>query len=193
MIEYIQVMKCTNCLTEEQPVKNGIHKGHQRYKCKECGYQFTREGRNPDCKKDMAVFFWEFKLSADAIALLLEIDRATVYRWIEDNSETANAADISEVKSLIRYAMIQMGVEFKAKDEKVLKEILGERTPDEQKLFEKQTQQIAEIMDQLEHERLQKINKRNHERWLRMYAPHTVDGINEQELRKLVQQKKDEE
>ncbi len=44
-------MKCLKCGSSKK-VKNGVLKGVQRYKCKECGYNYTVEKRSGEYPKE---------------------------------------------------------------------------------------------------------------------------------------------
>lgn len=74
---------CPKCSFQES-VKNGTHHGRQRYRCKQCGFQFTRStprGR-PAQEKAMAVLLYTLGLSLNAIARLLNVSTPAVLRWV---------------------------------------------------------------------------------------------------------------
>jgi len=78
-------MKCRKC-NSTKSVKNGQHLGKQRYKCSQCGYQFTREtpkGIDPS-KKANAILLYILGLSMNAIAQMYEVNTSTVMRWIRN-------------------------------------------------------------------------------------------------------------
>ena len=77
-------MKCSKCGSDHS-VKNGIHLGRQRYKCKECGYQFTLEKpRGKDLeKKCLAVILYINGLSFRAIANIVKVSHKAVYDWVK--------------------------------------------------------------------------------------------------------------
>ena len=76
--------KCRKC-EGERIVKNGHHLGKQRYKCKECGFQFTREtARGKDLEtKCLAVILYVNGLSFRAIAKIVHVSHKTVYDWVK--------------------------------------------------------------------------------------------------------------
>ncbi len=77
------MMKCFKCASRRL-VKNGRVFGRQRYKCKECGYQFTKSA--PAGKPlfiKMAVHdLYMFGLSMRAIAAVVGVSAQSVSRWI---------------------------------------------------------------------------------------------------------------
>ena len=75
--------KCPKCHSPEI-IKSGQHLGRQRYRCKGCGFQFTRtESRGrPASEKAMAVTLYTMGLSLNAIARLFKVSTPAVLRWI---------------------------------------------------------------------------------------------------------------
>ena len=72
-------------------VKNGKHLEKQRYRCKVCGFQFTRavpRGKAPN-EKALAVLLYTLGLSMNAIARLLQVSTPAVLRWIKLFAEKA--------------------------------------------------------------------------------------------------------
>jgi len=79
---------CPKCLAEEV-VKNGHHLGRQRYRCKSCGFQYTRvdpRGR-PASEKAAAVLLYTMGLSLNAIARIYNVSAQTVLRWVRNFAE----------------------------------------------------------------------------------------------------------
>ena len=76
-------MKCRKCGSEKS-VKNGQHLGKQRYKCKECGFQFTQEQpKGKDVQsKCLAVILYLNGLSFRAIAKIVKVSHKAVYDWV---------------------------------------------------------------------------------------------------------------
>ncbi len=65
-------------------VKNGFVKTKQRYKCKNCGYQWTRttpRGK-PQAQKTLAVLLYCHGISMNAISKLVGCHVTTVLQWI---------------------------------------------------------------------------------------------------------------
>ena len=67
-------------------IKSGKIQGKQRYKCKECGMQFTRltpRGR-PATEKATAIMLYALGLSMNAIAQFLQVSTPAILYWIRD-------------------------------------------------------------------------------------------------------------
>jgi transposase-like protein len=76
-------MKCRKC-DSDRIVKNGHHLGKQRFKCKECGFQFTRQnakGRSPKTKC-LAILLYLSGLSLRATASLVNVSPKAVLDWV---------------------------------------------------------------------------------------------------------------
>ena len=74
---------CSKCHSP-RTVKNGFRCNRQRYKCKECGYQFTRttpRGR-PIEEKLFAVVLYMQGMSFNAIARLFRVSATAVLKWV---------------------------------------------------------------------------------------------------------------
>ena len=80
------VMNCPKC-QHEHFVKNGHVNEKQRYKCKDCNYQWTEHhthrGR-PLAERALAVFLYCHGLSMNAIAKILRASPSTILQWIRD-------------------------------------------------------------------------------------------------------------
>ena len=82
-------MTCPRC---QHPhfVKNGFSNQKQRYKCKDCNYQWTENhtyrGR-PLAEKALAVFLYCHGLSMNAIAKMLSASPSTILDWIRNFGE----------------------------------------------------------------------------------------------------------
>ncbi len=80
----IQTIKCIKCGSTEA-VKNGFANGWQRYKCKKCGYQYTKQ--NPQGQsifiKLLASSLFLFGLSKREIAKIIGVTPMSVVRWIQ--------------------------------------------------------------------------------------------------------------
>ena len=77
------MQNCPKCASSKT-VKNGKHLGRQRYRCKGCRFQFTREaprGR-PANEKAMAILLYTLGLSFNAIARIYGVATSTVMRWV---------------------------------------------------------------------------------------------------------------
>ena len=76
-------MNCPRCKRGDA-VKNGKARERQRYKCKSCGFQFTRltsRGR-PPWQRALAVFLYCRGISISEIARMFSVSPSTVFKWI---------------------------------------------------------------------------------------------------------------
>ena len=76
-------MNCPRC-KQKDAVKNGKARGSQRYKCKACGFQFTRlttRGR-PPWQRALAVFLYCRGISISDIARMFAVSPSTIFKWI---------------------------------------------------------------------------------------------------------------
>ena len=76
-------MECKKCGGKEHS-KNGFIKGHQRYKCKNCGYQFVptlRKGFDEQTKLTACLLYIN-GLSLRTIARLLNTSATSVLSWV---------------------------------------------------------------------------------------------------------------
>jgi len=76
-------MECKKCGGIEHS-KNGFIKGHQRYKCKKCGYQFvpTLQKGFDEQTKLTACLLYMSGLSLRTIARLLNTSATSVLSWV---------------------------------------------------------------------------------------------------------------
>ena len=97
---------CKKCQSK-QYVKSGHTRGFQRYKCKECGCQFTptpARGKNPALKSLAIVLYAYCGVSMGNIARILQVSTVAVLKWIRaaaaqatlEPSETAKIVMIDE-------------------------------------------------------------------------------------------------
>ena len=76
-------MQCRKC-NSEAIVKNGFMAGNQRYKCKNCSFQFTKtvpHGK-PMKDKSLAFILYLSGLSMNMTAKIIGVSTQTVMRWI---------------------------------------------------------------------------------------------------------------
>jgi len=80
--------ECKNCKTE-QVVKSGKVRGKQRYKCKECGYNFVMGDERTNAKiialKALCVLLYSLaKGSYNMMGKIFGRNRSLIYRWIRE-------------------------------------------------------------------------------------------------------------
>jgi len=76
-------MSCPKC-NHDHIIRNGKVKGSQRWKCKDCGFQFTRttaRGR-PLWQKSLAVFLYCHGVSMNALAKMFQVRTSSILKWI---------------------------------------------------------------------------------------------------------------
>lgn len=97
---------CKNCKSE-MVVRNGIVRGKQRYKCKECGYNFVegdaRTSNEVISKKALCVLLYTLsKASFNGLARIFDTWPSLVYRWIAEAGaklpDTAVTGGIKEME-----------------------------------------------------------------------------------------------
>ena len=104
-------MHCRKCGSEAF-VKNGFMAGDQRYKCKNCGFQFTRETPHGKPMKDkiLALILYLSGLSMSAIGKIIGVSSQSVMRWIRmfydkfiSENDTKSKIDEIEVDEMYSY------------------------------------------------------------------------------------------
>ena len=76
---------CPKCKSTER-VKNGHIKGRPRFRCKECGYDYTVEHKStsvPPDKKRLALQMYLEGLGFNSIGRILNVSHVAVLKWIK--------------------------------------------------------------------------------------------------------------
>lgn len=78
-------MKCPKCGSEDK-VKNGrVNDGFQRYRCKNCGCNYTKEGRGyPKELRLLALRMYLEGIGFRGIGRLLKVSNVTVLNWVKE-------------------------------------------------------------------------------------------------------------
>ena len=76
-------MQCGKC-GSTRCVKAGYNHGKQRYKCKECGRQFTQTEDKNATKRAFALYLYVVGLSMNAIARMFSVEPSTVLYWVRN-------------------------------------------------------------------------------------------------------------
>ncbi|KAA6328593.1 hypothetical protein EZS27_022531 [termite gut metagenome] len=82
-------MNCPKCQSTNK-IKNGIVRGHQRYKCKDCHYTYTvekRSGEYPKSERKKALQLYLEGLGFRSIGRYLGVSNVTVLKWIRSFGE----------------------------------------------------------------------------------------------------------
>ena len=104
-------MKCRKC-NSEATVKNGFMAGAQRYKCKKCSFQFTKEIPHGKPMKDkiLALILYLSGLSMNMTAKIVGVSTQTIMRWIRlfyhkfsDNPQPDSAIEEIEVDEMVSF------------------------------------------------------------------------------------------
>jgi transposase len=102
----METIKCKNCDCE-RITKNGMVRGKQRYKCKECDYNFVvgdeRTNDNIKALKALVVMIYSLgKGSYNMLGKFFKRDRSLIYRWIKEAGlsfdEPSIDGDICEIE-----------------------------------------------------------------------------------------------
>lgn len=100
-----QMLKCKKC-GSDQYIKSGHVRGYQRYKCKECQYQFTEtkaRGVSPVLKQLAIVLYSHCGVSMLGIAKLLKVSAVAVLKWIKKSADS-----IPELETNHRAEIVQI-------------------------------------------------------------------------------------
>ena len=82
-------MLCPKCNSEGQ-TKDGIVKGRQRYKCKECNYRYTVQQKSTAKSKELKRYALQLYLEGlgfRSIGRLLKVSNVSVLNWIRSFGE----------------------------------------------------------------------------------------------------------
>ena len=91
-------MNCPKCTSDEK-TKDGVVKGKQRYKCKECGFRYTVASGSkakPLYIKKLALQLYLEGLGFRSIGRVLEVSNVTVLNWIRSFGEQVENLKSSE-------------------------------------------------------------------------------------------------
>jgi len=106
-------MKCPRCKSNDK-VKNGVIKGLQRYRCKECKYNFTVEKRSREYSNEIkrkALQLYLEGLGFRSIGRILSVSNVSVLNWIkafgkkikdlQSDGKVVEYAELDEMHSFI--------------------------------------------------------------------------------------------
>ena len=97
-------MKCPKCKCSKK-VKNGYIKDMQRYKCKDCGYNYTVEKRSGEYSKETkrkALQLYLEGLGFRSIGRVLGVSNVSILNWIRNFGEKVK--DLQSDSNPIEYA-----------------------------------------------------------------------------------------
>lgn len=92
------VVNCKKC-KKENIIKNGFVRGKQRYRCKDCQYNFVegdlRIKQENVVKRALAVLLYSMgRGTFNFIGKLLNVSHVSVYKWIRQEAEQINFPEI---------------------------------------------------------------------------------------------------
>jgi len=76
-------MRCPKC-GKEHCVKAGFNHNRQRFKCKDCKYQFTQTDDKNTTKRAFALYLYVIGLSMNAIGRMLKVEPSTILYWVRN-------------------------------------------------------------------------------------------------------------
>ncbi|MDR0373667.1 MAG: IS1 family transposase, partial [Nitrososphaerota archaeon] len=76
-------MKCPKC-GKQHCVKAGFNHNRQRYKCKDCKYQFTQTKDKNTTKRAFALYLYVVGLSMNALGRMLKVEPSTILYWVKN-------------------------------------------------------------------------------------------------------------
>jgi len=80
---FAMVMKCPKCGNQHY-VKAGFNHNRQRYKCKNCKYQFTQTKDKNATKRAFALYLYAVGLSMNVIGRMLKVEPSTILYWVKN-------------------------------------------------------------------------------------------------------------
>ena len=130
------MVECKNCKSE-RIVKSGKVRDKQRYKCKECGYNFVIGDERTNDKivalKALCVLFYSLgKGSYNMLGKLFGRNRSLIYRWIREAGLRTNEPTIDEKITQIEFDEMWHFIQSKKESfgsSKPLTAVAGELSP----------------------------------------------------------------
>jgi transposase-like protein len=99
-------MNCSKCKSNNK-VRNGIVNGFQRYRCKECGYNYTVKKRSGEYSKETkrkALQLYLEGLGFRSIGRVLGVSNVSVLNWIRNYGEKVK--ELQSNNKPIKYAKL---------------------------------------------------------------------------------------
>src|SRR3954453_24046492 len=97
-------LRCKHCGSGSF-VRNGMANGHQRYRCKACGRNFTAtppRGKPPAMKALAVLLHALGNVSQGMIAKLLGVSHVAVYQWVRKAGEDAPAPSATRSSGIVQ-------------------------------------------------------------------------------------------
>src|SRR3954469_12187820 len=97
-------LRCKHCGSGWY-VRNGMARGHQRYRCKACGRSFTAtppRGKPPAVKAPAVLLYALGNVSQGMIAKPLGVSHVAVYKWVRAAGEAAPAPSATPSSGIVQ-------------------------------------------------------------------------------------------
>lgn len=131
-------MRCPKCSSDNN-VKNGIVRNLQRYKCKECQYNYTVEKKSTSVESSvrrLALMMYLEGLGFNSIGRLVGVSHVAVIKWVRkygrslDSVKNAQPVSIVEADEMHSYigskkTIVGYGLQLIEMPEKTLVSLLG--------------------------------------------------------------------
>ncbi len=104
-------MKCSKC-NSEKSIKNGFTKGRQRYRCKDCGNNYSVEQKSTaklPSERRMGLMMYLEGLGVNSIGRLLGVSHVAVIKWVKkygsqlDEIKNKNPVEVMELDEMHSY------------------------------------------------------------------------------------------
>jgi transposase-like protein len=143
-------MKCSKC-TSENSVKNGFAKGRQRFRCKNCGNNYSVEQKStaklPSVRR-MGLMMYLEGIGFNSIGRLLGVSHVAVIKWIKKYGSQLNEVknespvEVVEVDEMHSYIMskkttVGYGLQLIERENDTLISLLGTEVPKQEKGYGK--------------------------------------------------------
>ena len=143
-------MRCSRC-TSENKVKNGFVKGRQRYRCKDCGNNYSVEQKSTakqPWERRMGLMMYLEGLGFNSIARLLGVSHVAVIKWIKKygsqlkeikNENPVEVIEIDEMDSYIlsKKTIVGFGLQLIERENDTLISLLGTEVLKQEKPYGK--------------------------------------------------------
>ena len=106
-------IKCPKCGRAER-TKNGFHRGKQRYKCKNCGCNYTGGAKGyPEHVKQKAIKYYLEGNGFRRIERLMHVSHVSVINWVKKAAEGIRKSRKFKQKKTNIFELDEMCINFK--------------------------------------------------------------------------------
>jgi len=143
-------MKCSKCNSEKK-VKNGFVKGRQRYRCKDCGNNYSVEQKSTaklPSERRLGLMMYLEGLGFNSIGRLLGVSHVAVIKWIKKygnqlsevkNDKPVEVVELDEMHSYImsKKTIVGYGLQLIEEENDTWISLLGTGVPKQEKNYGK--------------------------------------------------------